>query len=75
MKLLVTGGAGYIGTQLVRDLVKSDYSVTIVDRLFFGRETIAEFIDNPNVKIIQPPTQLDINDIDKTIKVYVNEFP
>ena len=26
----------------------------------------------PNVKIIQPPTQLDINDIDKTIKVYVN---
>jgi nucleoside-diphosphate-sugar epimerase len=52
-KILVTGGAGYIGTQLVRDLVKSDYSVTIVDRLFFGRETIAEFIDNPNVKIIQ----------------------
>jgi hypothetical protein len=34
--------------------------------------SVANTVTIPNVKIIQPPTQLDISDIDKTIKVYVN---
>ena len=33
---MVTGAGGYIGTQLVRDLVNSGHEVTAVDRFFFG---------------------------------------
>ena len=42
---MVTGAGGYIGTQLVRDLVNSGHEVTAVDRYFFGKEPLAEFIE------------------------------
>jgi nucleoside-diphosphate-sugar epimerase len=39
--VLVTGGAGYIGSVLTEMLIESGYSVRILDRLFFGRKLIA----------------------------------
>ena len=56
---MVTGAGGYIGTQLVRDLIKSGYEVTAVDRFFFGREPLSEFITNKKVNIVQK----DIRDL------------
>jgi nucleoside-diphosphate-sugar epimerase len=58
-KVLVTGAGGYIGTQLVKDLVKSGNDVTAVDRFFFGQDTLKDFFDNPKVSIIQK----DIRDL------------
>jgi nucleoside-diphosphate-sugar epimerase len=60
-KVMVTGAGGYIGTQLVRDLVKAGHEVTAVDRFFFGKETLAEFIGNKQVSI----KQKDIRDLDQ----------
>jgi len=37
MKYLVTGGAGFIGNNIVRELVKSGHSVTVIDNLHSGR--------------------------------------
>ena len=58
-KVLVTGAGGYIGTQLVRDLLKSNHKVIALDRYFFGAEPMKEFIGNKNVEIVKK----DIRDV------------
>lgn len=45
MKILVTGGAGYIGSVLSRILLEKGYDVTILDRLFFGFDSIKDISD------------------------------
>lgn len=51
MKVVVTGGAGYIGSMLVRMLVDKGFDVTVLDRLFFGRESLKE-VEN-KIKIVK----------------------
>ena len=58
---MVTGAGGYIGTQLVSDLVKAGHEVTAVDRFFFGKEPLSEFVNNKQVTIMQK----DIRDLDQ----------
>jgi len=58
-KVMVTGAGGYIGTQLVRDLVKAGHEVTAVDRCFFGLEPISDLVKNKNFKVLQK----DIRDL------------
>ena len=43
--VLVTGGAGYIGTVLTGQLLKRGYRVRILDRLYWGHGPLAEFAD------------------------------
>lgn len=62
-KVLVTGAGGYIGTQLVRDLVKENYDVIALDRFFFGTEPLQEFINNPKVDIVKNDIR-DLNEKD-----------
>ena len=45
MKVLVTGGAGYIGSILSRILLEKGYDVTCLDRLFFGTDPIKDITD------------------------------
>lgn len=40
MRVLVTGGAGYIGSVMCGMLVNQGFSVTVLDRFFFGKETL-----------------------------------
>jgi UDP-glucose 4-epimerase len=48
-KVLVTGGAGYIGSHLVNELIKAGYNVTVFDNLSTGKK---ENI-NPKAKFIE----------------------
>lgn len=50
--VLVTGGAGYIGTVLTQLLLERGYSVTVLDRMFFG-DTLADLRANPKLRVIQ----------------------
>jgi nucleoside-diphosphate-sugar epimerase len=58
-KVVVTGAGGYIGTQIVRDLISQGHQVLGVDRFFFGVETLAEFKDNKNLNLLKK----DIRDL------------
>lgn len=41
MRVLVTGGAGYIGTSLVPLLLQEGHHVTVVDRFYFGESSLS----------------------------------
>lgn len=46
-KILLAGGAGYIGTELCKRLLKLDYKVTVIDDLWFGNNL------DPKVELIK----------------------
>ncbi len=49
----VIGGAGYIGSVLVRKLLDSGYSVTVLDALLYGDESIRELKDHSEFELIE----------------------
>jgi nucleoside-diphosphate-sugar epimerase len=51
-RVLVTGGAGYIGSILVSRLLADGYKVIILDRLMFGVEPLKYFLKNPNPNLV-----------------------
>lgn len=51
--ILITGGAGYIGSILTSELLRQNYQVTILDSLLFGGESILPFMSHPNFHFIK----------------------
>ncbi|MGQ9608953.1 MAG: SDR family oxidoreductase [bacterium] len=53
-KYLVTGGAGFIGSHIVEELLKRNESVRVLDNLSTGkRQNISKFIDQENFEFIE----------------------
>ncbi len=49
MKVLVTGGGGYIGSLLCASLVEKGYDVVCFDRFFFGKDKIKDIEDRVTI--------------------------
>ena len=51
-RILVIGGAGYIGSALLPKLLERNYQVRLVDLFLFGKEPIANVVGHRNLEII-----------------------
>ena len=72
-KIIVTGGAGFIGSNIVEELLNNDAEVIVIDNLSTGRiENIKPFLDKITF-IEKSVTDLDMlmetfKDVDYVIK-------
>jgi nucleoside-diphosphate-sugar epimerase len=48
IKVLITGGAGYVGTSLIPQLLENKYKVKVFDNLTFGGDALLPFFRHPN---------------------------
>lgn len=63
-KVLVTGGAGYIGSALLTKLLKNGYQVRLLDQMFFGTSPIASVLNHPNLEVVRG----DFRQVDKVVQ-------
>jgi nucleoside-diphosphate-sugar epimerase len=52
MRILVTGGAGYIGSLLCPLLLDAGHEVILLDRLIFGVQPILHFLTHPKLAVV-----------------------
>jgi len=53
MRVLVTGGAGYIGSVLVPMLLRDGHAVTVVDNLLYGQTSLLDVCHDPRLTIVR----------------------
>ena len=66
-RVLVIGGAGYLGSVLCRKLLSKGYIVRVLDCLLYGDSGIRDYYDNPNFEFIYGDIR-NIQDIIRSIE-------
>jgi nucleoside-diphosphate-sugar epimerase len=51
--VVITGGAGYIGSLLTSELLRANYRVTVLDSLLFGGESLVPFLHHPDFHFVK----------------------
>jgi nucleoside-diphosphate-sugar epimerase len=53
MNILVTGGAGYLGSRVTAHLLQAGYSITVFDKLVYGGEALLAFNRQDRFKLVR----------------------
>ena len=61
MRILVTGGAGYIGTIVCERLLRAGHAVRVLDRLYWGRAPLGGLLDR--IELVHA----DVRSIDESV--------
>jgi nucleoside-diphosphate-sugar epimerase len=64
MKILITGGGGYLGSLFTQKLLSKGYAVRVIDPLWYGKDPVKEYIGNENFELMQE----DIRDLTAVVK-------
>jgi len=63
MRVLVTGGAGYLGSILTHELTRSGYQVRCLDRFLFGKRSLRDLESNSGLEVVEG----DIRDVSSEV--------
>jgi len=67
MKILITGGAGFVGTSLIPQLLEKNYKVRVFDNLTFGGDSLLPFFRNPNFDFMKGDVR-NVNELKEAVK-------
>jgi len=59
LKILVTGGAGYLGSTMVPKLLDIGHRVTVVDNFMFGQSSLNHICNNKNFDVINGDVRIE----------------
>jgi len=57
--ILITGGAGYIGSVLVPELLQDGHNVTVLDNFIFGQSSLNHVCYHPNFKVYRGDVRIE----------------
>lgn len=69
-KILITGGAGYVGTVMTAELINQNFDVTVVDNLLFGGDHLLYFNQKENFHFFN----CDVRDKSKLKELNISQF-
>lgn len=61
MKILITGGAGYIGSTLISYLLEEGHDVCVIDNFMFGQASLNHYCANQNFSVIHGDIRIKDN--------------
>ena len=67
MKVLITGGAGYLGSVIVGKMLNAGYEVVVLDRLLFNQTSLLQYTSNPKFKFIYGDVR-NVTELEKLCK-------
>lgn len=57
--ILVTGGAGYLGSTMVPELLAKGHKVTVLDNFMYGQNSLAHVCHNPNFDAVRGDVRIE----------------
>ena len=64
MRILITGGSGYLGSILSQQLLEKGFDVRVIDCLWYGKESMETCLKNEKFELIQD----DLRNLTTTVK-------
>ena len=67
MRILLTGGSGYLGSILTRKLLANGHNVRILDNFLFGKESLKDIQNNKKLELVTGDIR-DLSIVGKSLK-------